>query len=76
MKGWAKLCCSVSWGREFSGGERKEGVTCLPFMLMVSLWCHQQGQGEFGGRSLVVGKVGKVVCGVHHQREDQKGGGK
>lgn len=45
-------------------------------MAIVSSWCHQQGQGEPGGRSLMVAKLGKVGCGVYHQEGDQKGGEK
>lgn len=71
-------------GRASFFRRRREGTTCSHLRQgreksagNVHLWRQQQGQGEPGGRRLVVGKVGKVrkvVCGVHHRAGDGKGG--
>lgn len=69
----SQLCLQVEEGRDYlvafkARKEKSAGNVCSR--------CQQQGQGEPGGRRLVAGQVGKVVCGVHHRAEDGKGGGK
>lgn len=69
----SQLCLQVEEGRDhmvaFKARKEKSAEN-------VCSRCQQQGQGEPGGRRLVAGQVGKVVCGVHHRAGDGKGGGK